>query len=186
MVWLGYALLGGGWGRRIARCVLRGRAAMDAGNELGPEGAASLVPALERMTQLTSFYLDGARIRIGRGTGGLGRVGSSVRAFGYALGCDVVWLGYALEGGGCVRLLARCVLRDRAAMDAGNRIGPEGAASLAPALEKMPQLTLLDLKGARIRFWARPRGLGLVGSFGACCCCWVRAWMRCGVVGVLA
>jgi hypothetical protein len=29
----------------------------------------------------------------------------------------------------------------RAAMDAGNRIGREGAASLAPALEKMPQLT---------------------------------------------
>ncbi len=39
----------------------------------------------------------------------------------------------------------------RAAMDAGNqcyrisKIGPEGAASLAPALEKMPQLTSLDL-----------------------------------------
>ena len=73
----------------------------------------------------------------------------------------------------------------RAAMDAG-RIGPEGAASLAPALEKMTQLTSLHLRGARIRFWARPRVLGLVGSFGACCCCWVRAWMRCGVVGVCA
>ena len=48
----------------------------------------------------------------------------------------------------------------RAAMDAGNELGPEGAASLAPALEKMPQLTSLDLGGARIRFWARPRGLG--------------------------
>jgi hypothetical protein len=45
-------------------------------------------------------------------------------------------------------------------MDAANRLGPEGAASLAPALEKMPQLTSLDLEGARIRFWARPRGLG--------------------------
>ena len=40
----------------------------------------------------------------------------------------------------------------RAAMDAGNRIGPEGAASLAPALEKMPQLTSLNLFGARTRF----------------------------------
>ncbi len=40
----------------------------------------------------------------------------------------------------------------RAAMDAGNRIGPEGAASLAPALERMPLLSSLDLGGARIRF----------------------------------
>jgi hypothetical protein len=47
-------------------------------------------------------------------------------------------------------------------MDAGNSIGllPEGAASLAPALEKMPQLTSLTLTGARIRLWARPRGEG--------------------------
>ncbi len=74
----------------------------------------------------------------------------------------MVWLGYSLEGGGCGRRIARCVLRcvlrGRAAMDAGNGIGPEGAASLAPALEEMPQLTSLILGGARIRFWARPRG----------------------------
>jgi hypothetical protein len=69
-------------------------------------------------------------------------------------------------------------------MDAGNELGPEGAASLAPALEKMPQLTSLVLGCARIRFWARPRGVGGVFFFGACC--WVRAWMRCGVVGVCA
>jgi hypothetical protein len=43
-------------------------------------------------------------------------------------------------------------------MDADNDIGPEGAASLAPVLEKMPQLTFIDLGGARIRFWARRRG----------------------------
>ena len=36
------------------------------------------------------------------------------------------------------------------AMDAGNAIGPEGVASLVPALEKMPQLTSLNLNGARI------------------------------------
>ncbi len=45
-------------GRRIARCVLEGRAAMDAGNRLGREGAASLAPALEKMTQLTSLNLE--------------------------------------------------------------------------------------------------------------------------------
>ena len=43
-------------------------------------------------------------------------------------------------------------------MDAGNDLGREGEASLAPALEKMPQLTSLNLACARIRFWARPRG----------------------------
>jgi hypothetical protein len=76
------------------------------------------------------------------------------------------------------------VLEGRAAMDAGNGIGREGAASLAPALEKMPQLTSLDLGGAQIRFLARPRGVGGAFFFGAWC--WVRAWMRCGVVGVRA
>ncbi len=75
-------------------------------------------------------------------------------------------------------------LRGRAAMDADNDIGPEGAASLAPALEKMPQLTSIGLFGARIRFWARPRGVWGSLSLGACR--WVRAWMRCGVVGVCA
>ncbi len=44
-------------------CVLRGRAAMDADNWIGPEGAASLVPALEKMTQLTSLRLTCALIR---------------------------------------------------------------------------------------------------------------------------
>ncbi len=69
-----------------------------------------------------------------------------MHAVGYALGCDVLCLGYALAGGGCVRRFARCVLRGRAAMDAGNRIGREGAASLAPALERMTQLISLGLQ----------------------------------------
>ena len=56
-------------------------------------------------------------------------------------------------------------------MDAGNWIGPEGAASLAPALEKMTQLTSLDLACARIRFWARPRGV------------WVGLFLWCVVLG---
>ena len=47
-----------------------------------------------------------------------------------------------------------------------NGIGPEGAASLAPALEKMTQLTSLNLGGARIRFWARPRGVWGIFVFG--------------------
>jgi hypothetical protein len=75
---------------------------------------------------------------------------------------DAVWSGWGMRlraGGRCVRRIARCVLRGRAAMDADNELGREGAASLAPALEKMSQLTSLNLRGARILFWARPRGV---------------------------
>jgi hypothetical protein len=79
----------------------------------------------------------------------------------------------------------------RAAMDADNWIGPEEAASLAPALEKMTQLTSLNLGGAWIRFWARRRGVGGVFFFGcvvlgtrldAMCCAWgyVLEGGRCG------
>jgi hypothetical protein len=94
---------------------------MDAANELGPEGAASLAPALEKMPQLTSLDLQCARIRFGARRRGLGGSCLLVRAVG-------------------------CALEGRAAMDADNRIGREGAASLAPALEKMTQLTSLNLE----------------------------------------
>ena len=52
-----------------------GRAAMDAVNGIGREGAASLAPVLEKMTQLTSLDLSCARIRSGRGLRGLGGPG---------------------------------------------------------------------------------------------------------------
>ncbi len=68
-------------------------------------------------------------------------------------------------------------------MDADNEICPEAVASLVPALEKMTQLTSLYLGSALIRFWARPGGWGC-RLFGACY--WVRAWMRCVMVGVRA
>jgi hypothetical protein len=140
--------------------VLEGRAAMDAGNELGPEGVASLAPALENMPQLTFIDLQCARNRFGARPRGVWGSFSLVRGVGYALGCDVVWLRYDACGRACVRRIARCVLEGRAAMDAGNKLGPEGVASLAPALQKMPQLTSINLGGARTRFWARPRGFG--------------------------
>jgi hypothetical protein len=81
-----------------------GRTSMDyadfEGNNIGPEGAASLAPALEKMAQLTSLDLACARIRIGRGLGGLGGPGSLSLAVGYALGCDVVWFGVRACGRG--------------------------------------------------------------------------------------
>jgi hypothetical protein len=55
-------------------------------------------------------------------------------------------------------------------MDAGNRIGPEGAASLASVLEKMTQLTALNFERARARFCARPRGAW--GVFVVIACFW--------------
>ena len=57
--------------------------------------------------------------------------------------CGVVWVcacGRAMRPTDC-----EVCAEGRAAMDAGNELGREGAASLAPALEKMPQLTSLKL-----------------------------------------
>ena len=94
------------------------------------------------------------------------------------MGCSGLWcvlLGARLDamwcGWGRMMRPTDCEVcaEGRAAMDAGTELGPEGAASLAPALEKMTQLTLLALYGARIRFWARSRGVGGVFCFGACC-----------------
>jgi hypothetical protein len=137
---------------------------MDPDSKLGPEGAASLAPALEKMTQLTSLDLGCAQTRFWARPRGVW-VGLCLWCVLLGTRLDAVWCGwgYALAGGRCGRRIARCVLEGRAAMDAGNGIGPEGAASLAPALEKMQQLTSLYLGGARIRFWARARGVG--GSF---------------------
>jgi hypothetical protein len=51
-------------------------------------------------------------------------------------------------------------------MDAENDIGPEGVASLVPALEKMPQLTSLDISRAWIGFGLERRcHLGCSGAF---------------------
>jgi hypothetical protein len=62
-------------------------------------------------------------------------------------------------------------------LDVGNRIGDAEAASLVPALEKMPQLTYLEISCARIglgRGWSE-KGFGSLGCFsgvlfeGSCC-----------------
>jgi hypothetical protein len=80
---------------------------MDADNGIGPEGAASLGLALEKMTQLTSLDLRGALIRFWARPRGAGGSGALVRAVGYALECVALWLAYALEGGRCGRRFAR-------------------------------------------------------------------------------
>jgi hypothetical protein len=75
---------------------------------------------------------------------------------------DAMWCGWGTRlraGGGCGRWFCEVCAEGRAAMDADNAIGREGAASLAPALEKMPQLSSLELESAWSRF-----GRGLWGS----------------------
>ena len=65
-------------------------------------------------------------------------------------------------------------------MDADNKIGPAGMASLAPALERMPQLTSLDLKCA----WIGPGEAwsvwvcGMLRGF----VLWALDALRCGVL----
>ena len=95
----------------VCEVCAEGRAAMDAGNQIGPEGAASLAPALEKMTQLTSLTLKGALIRFwARPSGAWGCPGRWWGAVGYALGCDVVWLvGTRLKAGdACDGLRGAC------------------------------------------------------------------------------
>ncbi len=58
---------------------------MDAGNSIGPEGVASLVPALEKMPQLTSLNIACARIGLSE-TGALGGF-----SFWVLFGCAVRW-----------------------------------------------------------------------------------------------
>jgi hypothetical protein len=75
-------------------------------------------------------------------------------------------------------------------MDADNRIGAAGVASLAPALEKMPQLTSLDLSRARIGIGRGMERLGLwhaawicAVGFG-CAALWCAERLRAGIIVV--
>ncbi len=126
-------------------------------NEFGADGAASLAPSLGRMAQLTSLNLMGTMRDIG-GSWGCSRVLASagnalmmLRAVGWggwARGCSGRWGLRGASGGAVVR--------------ADNRIEADGAASLAPSLGRMAQLTTLDLS-CTLRASA-----GLVLFAGAC------------------
>ena len=99
---------------------------------------ASLAPALERMPQLTSLDLKCARIGIGRGVERLGLWHAAwICAVGF--GCAALWCAERLRAG---VIVVRDMCAEGRRMDAGNKIGAAGMASLAPALEKMPQLTV--------------------------------------------
>ena len=84
---------------------------MDAGNEIGAAGVASLAPALERMPQLTSLDLSRARIGIGRGVERLGLWhGAWICAVGF--GCAALWCAERLRAG---IIVVRDMCADRAA-----------------------------------------------------------------------
>ncbi len=104
-----------------------------------------LAPSLERMAQLTTLNLGGTLCAIG-GSWGCERVlasaGNTVMML-WAVGCGlrVVGRGVVPGGGACEgRAEGRRVRAD-------NGIEAAGAASLAPSLERMAQLTTLDLGG---------------------------------------
>ncbi len=83
---------------------------MDAGNFIGPEGAASLAPALEKMTQLTSLDLGGcADWLLGEAFGGLG--GTCLRCVLLGTRLDAMWCGWGTRlraGDACDGLRGVC------------------------------------------------------------------------------
>jgi hypothetical protein len=140
------AVVRGGWARGCSgwwdvRGASRGAAAR-ADNYIGAIGAASLAPSLGRMTQLTSLNLCSTL----RASAGLALwVGACER-------WQCGWMILCVAGrGGCARGCSgwwglRGASRG-AAVRAGNQIEAAGAASLAPSLLIMTQLTSLDLSG---------------------------------------
>jgi hypothetical protein len=130
-----------GWGGCALGCSgwwgLRG-AVVRAGNSIGAERATSLAPSLGMMmTQLTSLDLGSTLRAIGWAcaVANAGNVVMMLRAVGrggWAIGCSGWW---GLRG--AIRV---------AAVRAVNTIGADGAASLAPSLGMMTQLTELDLR----------------------------------------
>jgi hypothetical protein len=155
---------------------------MDAGNRLGDEGAASLVPAFEKMPQLTSLGLGCARIRFWarrRGVCGVFFFGCVV--LGTRL--DAVWCGWGMRlraGDACDGLRGVCLSGGRRWMQAITS-GVSGICRSWRRCRSSPRSTSL------VRGFAFLRGLGGVwGVFVFGAWCWVRAWMRCEVVGVCA
>ncbi len=130
---------------------------MRAGNRIGADGAASLAPSLGRMAQLTSLDLSGT----------LRAIGGSWRCERVLANAGCAWMKLCVVGWGCcawgcsgwwgLRGASRGV-----AVRAGNQIEAAGAASLAPSLGRMAQLTTLNLYGT-LRASA-----GLVLFAGAC------------------
>ncbi len=144
---------------------------MRADNQIGADGATSLAPSLLIMTQLTSLHLSGILLAIGgswrceRVLANAGNVLMMLRAVGLGgrrRGSSGWWGLRGASRGAAVR--------------ADNRIGDDGAASLAPSLLRMTQLTSLDLGGTLHDIggsWRCERVLANTGC----------AWMMLCVVG---
>jgi hypothetical protein len=130
----------GWWG--FARGASRG-AAVRAVNDFGDDGAASLAPSLGRMAQLTALDLRSTLRCVHRRPAAL-RAGACERrrCADDAACCGLGRLGAVVAVVGDLQGASR-----GAAVRSGNRIGADGAASLAPSLVRMTQLTALDLRG---------------------------------------
>ena len=108
---------------------------------IGDEGAASLAPSLGRMTQLMTLNLS-RTLRVSAAAVRWAVVCERRRCADDAAGCGPrrlpAGLGRMVGSAMGEPMGRRCVQTD-------NRIGDDGAASLAPSLARMPQLTTLDL-----------------------------------------
>ena len=138
---------------------------MCAANRIGDDGAASLAPSLGRMTQLTSLYL-----------GGTLRASAGLVLFAGACERRLCMDGVCCGWGGCARGCSRWWgLRGAsrgAVVRAGNEFGADGAASLAPSLGRMTQLTSLHLSGTL-------RASAAAGAVSGCLQNAGCAWMVC-------
>ncbi len=113
---------------------------MRADNQIDAAGTASLAPSLVRMTQLTSLHLSGTLLDIGgswRGSRVLVNAGNVLMMLGAA--------GWGRCARGCSGWWGLRGASRGAAVHAVNDIGEAGAASLAPILGRMAQLTSLKL-----------------------------------------
>ena len=137
---------------------------MRAGNDFGDDGAASLAPSLLWMAQLTSLKLWGtlACISISCAVSGWLRP-PAVHGCCCVLWAEAVARGAVAHGGVCERRAERRPVR------AGNQIGDDGAASLAPSLRLMTQLTSLNLNSTLVFIGvsglALRAGVGCAGGF---------------------
>jgi hypothetical protein len=144
-----------------------GGAAVRADNGIEDDGAASLAPSLGRMAQLTSLDLHSTL----RAIGGSWRCGWMIANAGNALMMMRVagWGGCAR---GCSRWWGLRAASRVAVVRADNRIENDGAASLAPSLVRMTQLTSLHLSGTL-------RASAAAGAVSGCLQNAGCAWMVC-------
>ena len=110
-------------------------------NHLGPEGATHLAPALQQMTQLTALNLAGNDFD----TEGAANLAPALQQMTQLTALNLSWNDFDPESARHLAPALQQMTQLTALSLAGNDFGPEGAAHLAPALQQMTELRELDL-----------------------------------------